>query len=213
MQNQESTYIKPLQTQQNQLVYARKSFISTALRISRRKRKPQQQRVIYPVNERIRDAELRVITDEEGEHLGILPTEEALKIAKERKMDLVVIQPKADPPVAKIIDFGKYKYEKEKEARKQKSKAKNVEVKGIRLSVRIGQHDMNVRKEQAKKFMDKGDKVKLEIILRGRERRHGDVAQQVIERFISELKEEFEIKVEQPATRQGGQLTSIISKA
>jgi len=213
MQNQESTYIKPLQTQQNQLVYARKSFISTALRISRRKRKPQQQRVIYPVNERIRDAELRVITDEEGEHLGVLPTEEALKIAKERKMDLVVIQPKANPPVAKIIDFGKYKYEKEKEARKQKSKAKNVEVKGIRLSVRIGQHDMDVRKEQAKKFMDKGDKVKLEIILRGRERRHGDVAQQVIERFISELKEEFEIKVEQPATRQGGQLTSIISKA
>jgi len=183
------------------------------LRISRRKRKPQQQRVIYPVNERIRDAELRVITDESGEHLGVLPTEEALKIAKERKLDLVVIQPKAEPPVAKIIDFGKYKYETEKAARLQKSKSKNVEVKGIRLSVRIGQHDINVRKEQAKKFMDKGDKVKVEIILRGRERRHGDVASSVIENFIGELKEELDIKVEQPVTRQGGQLTSIISKA
>ncbi len=180
------------------------------MRISRRRRKPQQQRIIYPVNERIRATELRVIVDE-GEHLGIMPTEEALKIAKERKMDLVVIQSKSEPPVAKIIDFGKYKYEKEKEARKQKSKAKNVEVKGVRLSVRIGQHDINVRKEQAKKFMGKGDKVKVEIILRGREKRHGAVASKVIDDFINELREELEIKVEQPVTRQGGQLTSIIS--
>ncbi len=183
------------------------------MRISRRKRKPQQQRVIYPVNERIREPKLRVISDEGGEHLGILSTDEALKIAKERKLDLVVIQPKAEPPVAKLIDFGKYKYEKEKEARKQKSKAKNVEVKGVRLSVRIGQHDIDVRKEQAKKFMNKGDKVKVEIILRGREKRHGEVASQVIESFINELKEEMELKIEQPITRQGGQLTSIISKA
>lgn len=182
------------------------------MRISRRKRKPQQQRVIYPVNERIRDAELRVITDDEGEHLGIMPTDEALRIAKERKLDLVVIQPKAEPPVAKIIDFGKYKYEKEKEARQQKQKSKTVEVKGVRLSVRIGDHDLNVRKDQAKKFMEKGDKVKVEIILRGRERRHGDVAAQVIQRFLDELREEMEIKVEQPITRQGGQLTSIIAK-
>lgn len=142
-----------------------------------------------------------------------MPTAEALKIAKERKMDLVVIQSKAEPPVAKIIDFGKYKYEKEKEARKQKSKAKNVEVKGVRLSVRIGQHDINVRKEQAKKFMEKGDKVKVEIILRGREKRHGGVASKVIDDFINELKEEMELKIEQAVTRQGGQLTSIISKA
>lgn len=182
------------------------------MRISRKKRKPQQQRVVYPVNERIRDSELRVVVDE-GEHLGIIPTDEALKIAKEKKLDLVVVQPKANPPVAKIIDFGKYKYEREKEARKQKSKAKNVEVKGIRLSVRIGRHDIDVRKEQAKKFMEKGDKVKVEIILRGREKRHGEVAKQVIESFIQELKDEMELKIEQPVMRQGGQLTAIISKA
>ncbi|MEA3248971.1 MAG: translation initiation factor IF-3 [Patescibacteria group bacterium] len=182
------------------------------MRISRRKRKPQYQRVIYPVNERIREPELRVITDD-GEHLGTLKTPDALRIAKERELDLVVIQPKAKPPVAKIIDFGKYKYEKEKEARQQKSKSKTVEVKGVRLSVRIGQHDMDVRKEQAKKFMDKGDKVKVEIILRGREKRHGEVAIQVIKRFIDELNEDMPIKIEQPVTRQGGQLTSIVAKA
>jgi translation initiation factor IF-3 len=182
------------------------------LRISKRKHKPQQQRAIYPVNEKIRELQLRVITDD-GEHLGILSTPEAIKLAQERKMDLVVVQPKAEPPIAKIIDFGKYKYEKEKEARKQKAKTKSVEVKGVRLSPRIGAHDIAVRKDQAKRFMDKGDKVKVEIILRGRERRHADVAAQVIENFISELKQEAEIKIDQPLLRQGGQLTSIISKA
>ncbi|MFH1047767.1 MAG: translation initiation factor IF-3 [Patescibacteria group bacterium] len=183
------------------------------MRISRRKHKPQQQRVVYPVNERIREPELRVITDDSGEHLGVMTTVEALKVAQERKMDLVVIQPNANPPVAKIIDFGKYKYEKEKEARKQKANSKSVEVKGVRLSVRIGQHDIEVRKDQAKRFMDKGDKVKVEIILRGREKRHGDVAKQVIEGFIQQLQQEMGLKIEQPVLRQGGQLTSIISKA
>ncbi len=182
------------------------------MRISRKKRKPQYQRVIYPVNERIRDNELRVITDD-GDHLGIMKTADALRTAKERDLDLVVIQPKANPPVAKIIDFGKYKYEKEKEARQQKSKAKNVEVKGVRLSPRIGQHDMDVRKEQAKRFLEKGDKVKVEIILRGREKRFGDVGTQVIQDFIEQLNEDMPIKVEQPVARQGGQLTSIIGKA
>jgi translation initiation factor IF-3 len=164
------------------------------------------------VNERIRAPELRVVTDE-GEHLGILKTPEALRIAKEREIDLVVIQPKADPPVAKIIDFGKYKYEKEKEARQQKTKSKTVEVKGVRLSPRIGQHDIDVRKEQAKRFLDKGDKVKVEIILRGREKRFGDLGKQVIEDFVRQLNEDMPVKIEQPVTRQGGQLTSIVAKA
>jgi len=185
------------------------------LRISRKKRRPQQQqqRVIYPVNERIREPELRVIVDHSGEHLGIMKTPDALAAAKDLKLDLVVVQPKAEPPIAKIIDFGRYKYEKEKEAKAQKTSAKTVEVKGVRLSTRIGDHDLNVRKDQAKKFMDKGNKVKVEIILRGREKRHGDVAAQVIQRFMTELNLEVPIKIEQPVTRQGGQLTSIIAKA
>lgn len=184
------------------------------MRISRRKFKPKKREPIYFVNEKIRSSQLRVIIDdEEGAYVGVISTEEALRMAKELDLDLVVIQPKAEPPIAKIMEFGRFKYEKEKEARAQKAKQKNVEVKGIRLSLRIGDHDKDVRKEAAKRFMGKGNKVKIEIILRGRERRHGDLAKQVILRFIEELNKEVPLNVEQPVTRQGGQLTSIVGKA
>lgn len=164
------------------------------------------------MNENIRVPEVRVITDE-GEHLGILPTMKALALARERDQDLVVIQTKTEPPVAKIIDYGKYKYEQDIEKKQQKAKQKTVEVKGIRLSIRIGQHDLDVRKDKAKEFLDNGDKVKIEIILRGRERRHGDLAAEVIENFMAELNRLIPIKTEQPVLRQGGQLTSIVGKA
>jgi len=164
------------------------------------------------MNENIRVPEVRVITDDD-EHLGILPTAEALSLARERDQDLVVIQPKTDPPVAQIIDYGKYKYEKDMEKKKQKLKQKTVEVKGVRLSIRIGQHDLDVRKEKAKDFLEDGNKVKIEIILRGRERRHGDLAKQVIQTFIDDLDKEIPLKIEQIITRQGGQLTSIVGKA
>jgi len=182
------------------------------LRISRRRFKPKQPTVIYAVNENIRFPQLRVITDA-GEHLGIMPTAQAVQIAREREQDLVVIQPKAEPPVAKVIDFGKFKYEKDKETKQQKAKANTIEVKGIRLSVRIGEHDLEVRRDQAKKFLDNGDKVKIEIILRGRERRHGELAQQIIQKFTASINATIPVKVEQPVSRQGGQLTSIIGKA
>ena len=167
---------------------------------------------MYSVNENIRFPQVRVITDEGG-HLGVLPTAEALAKAREMELDLVVIQPKAEPPVAKIVEFGKFKYEQEKEARKQKAKQKTVEVKGIRLSARIGPHDIDVRKEQAKKFLEDGDKVKVEIILRGREKRHGDLARKIIEEFVSKLNAEIPLRIDQPVQNQGGQLTSIVGKA
>jgi translation initiation factor IF-3 len=167
---------------------------------------------MYLVNENIRFTDLRVL-GAEGEHLGVMPTAEALAKAKEAELDLVVIQSKSEPPIAKIVDFGRYKYEQDKEAQKAKAKQKTVEVKGIRLSVRIGEHDLDVRKEQAKKFLDQGDKVKVEIILRGREKRFGDLAKQVIEQFIQRLNADVPVKMEQPVTRQGGQLTSIVGKA
>lgn len=182
------------------------------MRISRRRFKPKPQQVIYYVNDHIRFAEVRVL-DENGVHLGVLPTPEALALARGRDLDLVVIQPKTEPPVAKITEFGKYKYEQEKEMRKQKAKQKTVEVKGIRLSLRIGQHDRDVRKEQAKKFLDDGDKVKVEIILRGRERGHGKLAEEVIKQFIAAVNAEMPVAVEVPLARQGGQLTSVIGKA
>lgn len=182
------------------------------MRISRRKFRPKVQEPVYLVNERIRFPELRVII-EDGEHMGVVPTSVALAKAKELEQDLVVIQSKSEPPVAKIIDFGRFKYEKDKEIQQQKAKQKNVEVKGVRLSARIGEHDLAVRRDQALRFLSEGDKVKIEIILRGREKRHGDLAGQVILGFIESLKPHVQIKVEQPVTRQGGQLTSIVGKA
>ena len=163
------------------------------------------------VNGSIRFETLRVIT-EDG-HLGIMPLADALAKAKEMELDLVVIQPKTEPPIAKIVEFGKFKYEQAKEATKQKAKQKSVEVKGIRLSVRIGPHDLQTRKEKAMEFLDEGNKVKVEIILRGREKRFGDLASQVINTFIFELNKVMPVKVEQPVLRMGGQLTSIVGKA
>jgi translation initiation factor IF-3 len=162
------------------------------------------------LNESITFPQVRVIT-EEG-HLGILPTAEALLKAKEMGLDLVVVQTKSDPPLAKIVEFGKFKYEQAKEASRLKAKQKSVEVKGIRLSVRIGPHDIQTRKEKAKEFLEAGDKVKVEIILRGREKRFGDLAKSVIEGFIAELNKDVPVKVEQPILRMGGQLTSIVGK-
>lgn len=167
---------------------------------------------MYLVNEGIRFPEVRVIDYETG-HLGVMPTEAAIKLAKERGIDLVVIQPNAAPPIAKIIDFGRFKYEQDKEAQKQKAKQKTVEVKGIRLSIRIGPHDIEVRKEKAKQFLDEGNKVKVEIILRGREKRFGDLGKQVITDFIALLNKDVPVKVEVPFARQGGQLTIIVGKA
>ncbi len=187
-------------------------FNLTALRISRRKFKPKAVKVLYLVNEGIRFPEVRVIDDAEG-HIGIMSTADAIAKAKERELDLVVIQPNAAPPIAKIIDFGRFKYEQDKEARKQKAKQKTVEVKGIRLSIRIGPHDLDVRKEKAKEFLAEGNKVKVEIILRGREKRFGDLGKQVIADFIVLLGKDVPVKVEVPFTRQGGQLTTIVGKA
>jgi translation initiation factor IF-3 len=188
------------------------TFNVTPLRISRRKFRPKAVKVVYLVNENIRFPEVRVIDDEAG-HVGVMPTEAAIKMAKEKDVDLVVIQPNAVPPIAKIIDFGRYKYEQDKEAQKQKAKQKTVEVKGIRLSVRIGPHDMEVRKEKAKEFLDEGNKVKVEIILRGREKRFGDLGRSVIDQFIALLNKDVPVKVEVPFARQGGQLTTIVGKA
>ena len=95
----------------------------------------------------------------------------------------------------------------------KRAKAKTVEVKGIRLSARIGPHDIGVRMEQAKKFLENGDKVKVEIILRGREKRHADLGRKIIEQFVSKLNAEVPLRIDQSVQNQGGQLTSIIGKA
>ena len=134
------------------------------------------------INEQIRDKEIRLI-GENGEQLGIMSAREAMKLAEEAELDLVKIAPTAKPPVCKIIDYGKYRYElarKEKEARK---KQKVVEIKEIRLSPNIDSNDLNTKMNAAKKFLSKGDKVKITLRFRGREMAHPELGNATIKRF------------------------------
>jgi len=180
------------------------------MRISRRKKKEQPLIPQYELNERISAEEVRLIDDEKG-NLGVMPTSEALKMAKQDDLDLIIINPKAQPPIAKITDFSHFKYQKEKEARKQKANAHVTEIKGVRLSIRIGPGDLDMRKMQAQKFLKRGDKVKAEIILRGRERGQASLGFEVIEKFFGILSEENEIKYEQKPEKQGNKITAIIT--
>ena len=147
----------------------------------------------------------------DGDNAGVVDTKVALADARARGLDLIEVSPKAQPPVARILDYSKLKYEERKESRKQKTKQKKVETKGIRLSVRISTHDRDVRLKQAGKFLLAGDKVKLEMLLRGRERQHRDVAKQVIDAFIAELSKTAPVKVEQALSQQGGRLSTVVA--
>lgn len=133
-------------------------------------------------------------------------------MAQDKGLDLVEVSPLADPPVAKIVNYSKLKYQEEKERRKEKAKQKKVEIKGIRLSLRISDHDKEVRIKQAEKFLNQDDKVKLEILLRGRERQHADLAKEIINKFVEEVDKLVPTAVEQPINRQGGKLSIVIAK-
>ena len=138
------------------------------------------------INEQIRDKEIRLIS-ENGEQLGIMSAREALKIAQEAELDLVKIAPMAKPPVCKIIDYGKYKYEqtrKEKEARK---KQKTVEIKEVRLSPNIDTNDLNTKINNAKKFISKGNKVKVTLRFRGREMAHVQQSKHILDDFAMSM--------------------------
>ena len=150
---------------------------------------------------------MRVI-DDEGNMIGVLPTRDAIAQARENELDLIEVNPKADPPVCKISNYGKLQYLKEKQLRKQKSAIKKVEVKGIRLSTRISEHDREVRLKQAKKFLAKGNKIKVEIILKGREHKHIDISKDIIHTFVEELGDE--VSIEQNISKQGGKIFTIL---
>jgi translation initiation factor IF-3 len=178
----------------------------------KRRRKPQfDPGKQFRANESIRAAEVRVV-DAEGEPIGVMPTSEAIRMAHERELDLVEVAPKAVPPVCRIIDYGQFKYQKEKEHKAKKTHARKVEVKGVRLSVKIGEHDRDIRMQKAKDFLDAGHKLKIEIILRGREKAHGDIAKQRIEEFVNELKASYDLFTEQPVKRQGGNVSAIVGR-
>ncbi len=182
------------------------------MRIHRhRQRKPKYNVPKYNTNEKIRSEQVRVIDDEDNA-LGVMDTIEAIKLAESKEMDLVEVSPKAEPPVCKILDYGHFKYQKEKEAKKQKAQSKEVELKCVRLSFRIGPGDFQVRVNQALKFLNKGNKVKIEMPLRGREKAHKDVAADLAKRFLESVGQEMELRIEQPVKYQGGRFTAIMAK-
>ncbi|MEF9940615.1 MAG: translation initiation factor IF-3 [Clostridium sp.] len=138
------------------------------------------------INEQIRDKEVRLI-GESGEQLGVMPIKDALQLSKEAELDLVKIAPGAKPPVCKIIDYGKYKYELTRKDKEAKKKQKVIEVKEVRLSPNIDDNDINTKMLAARKFIEKGNKVKLTLRFRGREMAHMSKSKYIIDDFAEKL--------------------------
>jgi translation initiation factor IF-3 len=138
------------------------------------------------INDRIRAREIRVI-DENGEQLGILPPFEALKIARERGLDLVEVSPTAQPPVCRIQDYGKFLYEKDKSDRAARKKQKVITVKEVKFSVTVDEHDYQTKKNQAVRFLGEGDKVKASLRFKGRQMAHRELGYAIINRLIQDM--------------------------
>ncbi|MDD3419698.1 MAG: translation initiation factor IF-3 [Candidatus Gastranaerophilales bacterium] len=162
-----------------------------------------------PMNEKIRSKELLLI-DDEGNNLGTISTSTALSMAKEKDLDLVVISPNQDPPVAKILDYGKYKFQSEKKAKEAKKKQHVVSLKELKLRYKIDLHDYNVRIKSIKKFIEAGNKVKVVIMLRGREVQHAHLAMGLMERILTDL-EDFPMAVEKKPSREGNNVLMILA--
>ena len=152
------------------------------------------------INERIRDKEVRLI-GQDGEQLGIMSARDAMKLAREADLDLVKIAPGAKPPVCKIIDYGKYRYEK---------KQKTMEVKEVRLSPNIDVNDLNTKANHARKFLGKGDKVKVTLRFRGREMTHINYSKQILDSFFEKV-EDIAV-VDKPPKMEGRSMVMFLSK-
>lgn len=129
-------------------------------------------------------------------------------MAQERGLDLIEVSPLSRPPVCKFLDYGQYQYKQEKAGRKQKARQKKVDIKGIRISFKIGQHDLDVRRKLAAKFFEQGHKVRIEMMLRGREKAHFDLARDNMQKFVDSL--EGNIALEQEIKRLGSKLSCIL---
>jgi translation initiation factor IF-3 len=168
----------------------------------------RRQRDLPPINERIRFPKIRAI-DSDGAQLGILSPQEALRIAEEKELDLVLVSDKADPPVCRIMDYGKYKFEQEKKAREARKKQHTAEVKEVKMRYIIEEHDYQVRVNQAVRFLKDGDKVKATVVFRGREIQHSDLAEQLLKRMATDLQDLAE--VQQAPKREGRNMMMLLS--
>lgn len=161
------------------------------------------------INEQIRDKEVRVIS-ENGDQLGIMSARDAMKLAQEAELDLVKIAPTAKPPVCKIIDYGKYRYELARKEKEAKKKQKTVEIKEVRLSPNIDTNDLNTKVNAARKFISKGDKVKVTLRFRGREMSHMANSKHILDDFAEKLTDIA--VVDKPAKVEGRSLVMFLTE-
>ena len=160
------------------------------------------------INERIKYPQLRVV-DSDGKQLGVIDRTKALEIASQRELDLVLVSEKANPPVCRIMDYGKYKFEQEKKAKEARKKSHQTEVKEVKMRYKIDKHDYDVRIGQATKFLKSGDKVKCTVIFRGREIQHSNLAETLLLKMANDLEEQSE--VQQKPKREGRNMIMFLS--
>lgn len=161
------------------------------------------------INEQIRDKEVRLV-GEEGQQLGIMDTKEAMRLAREAELDLVKIAPGAKPPVCKIIDYGKYRYELVRKEKEAKKKQKVIDVKEVRLSPNIDVNDLKTKVGAARKFIEKGNKVKVTLRFRGREMAHMHASRHILDDFAKQL-EDIAV-VDKPAKVEGRSLMMFLTE-
>ncbi|MDJ0575484.1 MAG: translation initiation factor IF-3 [Xenococcaceae cyanobacterium MO_234.B1] len=174
----------------------------------RDKRRNTSNRDLTKTNEQIRFPKIRVI-DDEGAQVGIITPKEALSLAQEKNLDLVLISETADPPVCKIMDYGKYKYEQDKKLKEAKKKQHNADVKEVKMRYKIEEHDYNVRVKNAQRFLKSGDKVKATVSFRGREIQHANLAEELLRRMAADLEDYGE--VQQYPKREGRNMMMLLS--
>jgi len=160
------------------------------------------------INERIKYPQLRVV-DSDGKQLGVIDRLKALEIASQRELDLVLVSEKANPPVCRIMDYGKYKFEQEKKAKEARKKSHQTEVKEVKMRYKIDKHDYDVRIGQATRFLKSGDKVKCTEFFRGREIQHSNLAETLLLKMANDLEEQSE--VQQKPKREGRNMIMFLS--
>ena len=160
------------------------------------------------LNHRIRVPEIRVI-DAEGNQLGIMETRQALSLAREAGLDLVEVAPNAQPPVCRILDYGKFKYDEAKKQREAKKKAHTVDIKGIRMRYGTETHDLEYRIKDAKRFLEEGNKVQVTLIFRGREMSHPEIGRGQLEKLTQALSDVS--VVERPPVMEGRRMTLLLT--
>ena len=161
------------------------------------------------INQEIRAEQLRIIGPS-GEQLGVMSLSEALKIAEEAGVDLIEISPNADPPVAKVVDWGKYQYQKMKEQQKNRKHAKTIELKQMRMGLKIGANDLEIKLRKIREFLSEGHKVKIFILFHGREMAHQELGYVMVDKIVAQL-EEYAILEQKP--QMAGRNLSIVIRS